>query len=176
MSRIGKKPITVPEKVEVKIDGSKVTVKGSKAELSHVIPDCIEIVQEDKLLLVNRKIETKDARALHGLTRSLINNMIVGVDTGFKKDLEMRGVGYRAAVKGKQLVLSVGYSHPVEYDIADGIEISVEANVISVAGADKQQVGQVAAEIRDYRKPEPYKGKGIRYVGEYVIQKEGKSA
>ncbi len=176
MSRIGKKPIPLTAKVSVDVKDSHVTVKGPKATLESDLPDLIAAKVEDSALLVSRANDTREAKALHGLTRSLLNNMVVGVETGFNKQLEIRGVGYRAEVKGKSLAMSLGYSHPIEYPIPEGIEISVnKQNIITVSGADKQQVGQVAAEIREYRKPDAYKGKGVRYVGEYVIQKEGKT-
>ncbi len=176
MSRIGNKPIALTGGVSADVSGRNVTVKGPKATLQQELPELVEAKVEENQLVVTRTNESRRAKAMHGLARSLLNNMVVGVATGFKKELEIRGVGYRAEVKGKNLVLSVGYSHPVEHPIPDGIEITVgKNNVITVSGADKQQVGQVAADIREYRPPDVYKGKGIRYVGEYVIQKEGKT-
>ena len=177
MSRIGNKPIELKKGVSVDVSDRHVTVKGPNGSLEMDLPGAIEVKAEDTQLLVVRPDDSRENKSLHGLSRSLLNNMVVGVDTGFKKDLDIRGVGYRAEVKGKALVLSLGFSHPVEYPIREGIKIEVEPkkNIITITGADKQAVGQVAAEIRAYRKPDVYKGKGIRYVGEYVIQKEGKS-
>jgi large subunit ribosomal protein L6 len=176
MSRIGNKPILLSDKVKVELNGKHVKVSGPKASMEHVVPELIDVEMDDKELRVVRANEGREARSLHGLTRSLIASMVEGVDTGFKKQLEIRGVGYRAAVSGRTLTLSLGYSHPVVFEVPEGITVTVDNNTkLAVEGHDKQQVGQVAATIRGYRKPEPYKGKGIRYVGEYVIQKEGKS-
>ena len=177
MSRIGKNPIPIPSGVTVKIDGNTSVVKGPKGEHTQHIPEGLTFEEKDGLLTVNRPDDSKTVRAKHGLVRSLIANQIHGVTEGFEKKLEIIGVGYRAAVKGNVLDLQLQFSHPVEYSIPEGITITCsDATHITVAGIDKQRVGQVAAEIRSYRKPEPYKGKGIRYVGEYVVRKAGKAA
>ncbi|MEM7326099.1 MAG: 50S ribosomal protein L6 [Actinomycetota bacterium] len=177
MSRIGNAPITVPAGVEINVSGSDVTVKGPKGTLEHTIPESIGTELEDGTLTVTRENDERQSKALHGLTRSLINNMVIGVSEGFRKDLEIIGVGYRANAKGKDaLELALGFSHPVNVKAPEGIEFDVpEPTKIGVIGIDKQMVGQVAAEIRAYRKPEPYKGKGVRYVGERVIRKAGKA-
>lgn len=177
MSRIGRRPIAVPDGVEIDIAPELVTVRGPKGELSERVNRDIEITREEGELVVTRPSDRGDHRALHGLTRTLIANMVTGVTEGFEKRLEIQGVGYRAALKGKDLELAVGYSHPVEIPAPDGIEFEVPqpTNVI-VRGISKQQVGQVAAVIRKQRPPEPYKGKGIRYEGEYVARKVGKRA
>jgi large subunit ribosomal protein L6 len=176
MSRIGKAPIPIPHGVEINRVGSTVEVKGPKGALSHTIPEGISIQVEDGVIQVKRKGDAKRERSLHGLSRTLIANMVTGVTAGFEKGLEIVGIGYRAALQGRNLQLSLGYSHPVIYPIPDGIEVDVEKqNKITVKGTDKQKVGQVAAEIRSFRKPEPYKGKGIRYVGEQVRRKAGKA-
>lgn len=176
MSRIGNKPITLPDKVEVKISGKQVSVKGSKATLEHTLPELISAKVDDNTLTVSRKNDSRPAKAMHGLHRSLLDNMVVGVSEGFKKELEIRGVGYRAQARGQSLTLNVGYSNPVEYAVPEGVTVTVQDNTrLTVEGSDKQLVGQVAATIRQFRKPEPYKGKGIRYVGEYVMQKQGKT-
>jgi len=178
MSRIGRAPIPVPSGVEVTIAGDSVTVKGPKGVLSRAIPGEITVRQDDTALLVERPDDERVNRALHGLTRSLVNNMVVGVTDGFNKDLEIVGVGYRATAKGpNQLELALGFSHPVVVDAPDGISFEVpQPTRISVKGIDKELVGQVAANIRKIRKPEPYKGKGVRYAGERVIRKAGKAA
>ncbi len=176
MSRIGKAPIEVPSKVEITIDGNVVTVKGPLGQLTRTFRPEVEIVRDGNVVYVNRRSEDRVSRALHGLSRTLLNNMIVGVDKGFTKQLEMVGVGYRAQVQGRKLVMQLGYSHPIELDPPAGIEITVEANTkIAVKGYDKQTVGDIAAQIRAYRKPEPYKGKGVRYAGERVRRKAGKA-
>ncbi|OVE82563.1 50S ribosomal protein L6 [bacterium M21] len=177
MSRIGNQPIALKSGITVAIDGRHVTVKGAKASLEMDLPPQVNVTTEDNQVVVTRENETRQAKSNHGLTRSLINNMVIGVDAGYKKELEIRGVGYRAEVKGKVLALSLGFSHPVNFPIPEGITIDAEPKkpIITITGVDKQLVGQVAADIRAYRKPDVYKGKGIRYVGEYVIQKEGKS-
>ena len=177
MSRIGNAPITVPSGVEINVSGSDVTVKGPKGSLDHTLPEAISMELEDGTLTVTRSNDERQSKALHGLTRSLLNNMIIGVSEGFRKDLEIIGVGYRANAKGKDaLELALGFSHPVNVKAPEGIEFDVpEPTKIGVIGIDKQMVGQVAAEIRAYRKPEPYKGKGVRYVGERVIRKAGKA-
>jgi large subunit ribosomal protein L6 len=177
MSRIGKKPIDVPAGVIVSVDPGRVTVSGPKGELRQVVPTRIAINQEDGTIVVTRPTERGEDRALHGLTRSLIANMVEGVTQGFEKRLEIQGVGYRAAMSGTDLELQVGYSHPVRVKPREGIsfEVPVPTQVV-VRGIDKQIVGQTAAEIRKVRPPEPYKGKGIRYEGEFVRRKVGKRA
>jgi large subunit ribosomal protein L6 len=177
MSRIGRKPIEVPAGVIVAVDPGRVTVSGPKGELRQAVPQRMQIEQEDGTVTVTRPTERGDDRALHGLTRTLIANMVEGVTNGFEKRLEIQGVGYRAALSGTNLELQVGYSHPVRITPREGIsfEVPVPTQVI-VRGIDKQMVGQTAAEIRKVRPPEPYKGKGIRYEGEYVRRKVGKRA
>jgi len=177
MSRIGKNPIPIPSGVTVRIDGTTSTVKGPKGEHTQHVPEGLGYEEKDGELIVTRPDDSKTMKARHGLVRALIANQVHGVTEGFTKELEIIGVGYRAAVKGKVLDLQLQFSHPVEYPIPEGITITCpDANHITVAGIDKQRVGQVAAEIRAYRKPEPYKGKGIRYVGEFVVRKAGKAA
>ncbi len=177
MSRIGKQPIPVPSGVEVKIDGSTVTVKGPKGELVQSFSEILVIKAEDGALVVERPDETRESRSLHGLTRTLIANMVVGVSEGFSKNLEIVGVGYRAVLNGSNIELALGFSHPVVVVPESGITFEVPAPTkITVRGIDKQRVGQVAADIRKWRKPEPYKGKGIRYEGEKVRRKLGKAA
>lgn len=177
MSRIGRKPITIPSGVTVSVDGSTVKVKGPKGELARTFEPSMKVRVENNEVLVERPNDDKRERALHGLTRALIANMVTGVTDGFKKTLEIVGVGYRAEKKGKNLVVSVGYSHPVNYPEPSGITLSTPApTTIVVEGVDKQKVGQVAAELREFRPPEPYKGKGIRYQGEQVRRKAGKTA
>jgi large subunit ribosomal protein L6 len=176
MSRIGKQPIPVPAGVEVQIDGSNVRVKGPKGQLEKNLHRDMIIKYEEGRLLVERPSENKLHRSLHGLTRTLLNNMVVGVTSGFQKNLELVGVGYRASKQGKKLVLAVGYSHPVEIEPEEGLEIEVPAPTkINVKGVDKEKVGALAAAIRAVREPEPYKGKGIRYEGEYIRRKAGKA-
>ena len=177
MSRIGKLPIIVPGGVTITVDdGNTVTVKGPKGTLTEKISPDMMIEQDNGVLHVKRPSDDKQHRALHGLTRSLIHNMVVGVTEGFAKNLEIEGVGYRAQLQGSKLVLNMGYSHPVEFEAPEGISFEVPApNRITVKGISKQQVGQMAADIRAVREPEPYKGKGIRYAGEYVRRKEGKT-
>ena len=177
MSRIGKAPIPVPSGVEVSISGSQVAVKGPKGVLDLEVPGEITVRQDGEEILVERPDDERQNRALHGLTRSLVNNMVVGVSEGFSKELQIVGVGYRAAPKGSDLELQLGFSHPVIVKAPDGIEFDVpEPTRIIVSGANKQVVGQVAADIRSHRKPEPYKGKGVRYLGEHVARKAGKAA
>ena len=177
MSRIGKKPIEVPAGVIVSVDPGRVTVSGPKGELRQVVPQRMQIAQEEGTITVSRPTERGEDRALHGLTRTLIANMVEGVTQGFEKRLEIQGVGYRAAMRGTSLELNVGYSHSVVKDAPQGISFEVPTPTqIVVKGVDKQQVGQVAAEIRKVRPPEPYKGKGIRYEGEQVRRKVGKRA
>ena len=183
MSRIGKKPIEVPSGVEIKIAGRKVSVKTSKGELSWEHPEGIEVKYEDNILTVDRKEETKQLRAFHGLTRALINNMVVGLTEGFEKKLLIYGVGYNCDVKGNKFVLNIGFCHPVEFDIPEKTEVVIDVKAargndepakLAIKGIDKQVVGEFAAKIRAIRPPEPYKGKGIRYHDEFVIRKEGK--
>lgn len=176
MSRIGNMPITVPAGVDVKIEGNFVEVKGPKGTLSQNLPENIIITRDGDEIIVTRPSNSPENRSLHGLTRSLIWNMVEGVTEGYAKALEIQGVGYRASKDGKNLVMNLGYSHQVIMSEVDGIEIEVPSpNSIIIKGADKQQVGHFAAEVRSKRPPEPYKGKGIRYVGEHVIRKEGKA-
>ncbi|MCP3967571.1 MAG: 50S ribosomal protein L6 [Lentisphaerae bacterium] len=175
MSRIGKKPVAIPSSVKVAVADGTVSVEG-KVKLSIAIPPKVAVAVEDNNVVVSRIDDSRESGAMQGLARSLINNMVIGVTEGFKKELQIIGVGYRAQVKGKSLVLSLGYSHPVEYAIPEGLSITVTDNTkILVEGADKQMVGEAAATIRRYRKPEPYKGKGIRYADERITMKEGKS-
>jgi large subunit ribosomal protein L6 len=176
MSRIGRQPIPVPSGVDVNIDGRKITVKGPKGELSHTVPEPIEIGLDDGELTVTRPNDQNTVRALHGLTRALLNNMIVGVTEGYRKTLEIVGVGYRVQAKGGNLEFSLGYSHPILVEAPDGITFNVERpTVFSVEGIDKQKVGEVAANIRKLRRPDPYKGKGVRYQGEQIRRKVGKA-
>ncbi|WP_174734534.1 50S ribosomal protein L6 [Mesobacillus harenae] len=176
MSRVGKKPIEIPSGVTVTLSGSTVTVNGPKGELSRTFNPDIEIKIEDNIITITRPSDAKDHRALHGTTRAVLSNMVEGVSKGFERSLELIGVGYRASKQGTKLVLNVGYSHPVEIEPEEGVEVEVPANTkVIVRGADKERVGALAANIRDVRPPEPYKGKGIRYEGEYVRRKEGKT-
>ncbi|MGC2373856.1 MAG: 50S ribosomal protein L6 [Solirubrobacteraceae bacterium] len=177
MSRIGRQPISVPAGVTVAIEPESVSVKGPKGELSERVPRDIEVVQDGERLVVSRPTDRGEHRALHGLTRSLVANMVEGVTAGYEKRLEIQGVGYRAQMKGKNIELAVGYSHPVPIEAPHGIEFEVpQPTRIVVKGISKQQVGEIAAIIRKQRPPEPYKGKGIRYEGEYVARKVGKRA
>ena len=176
MSRIGRMPIAVPAGVTVDIaENNKVTVKGPKGTLERVLPAEMEIKLEDGHIVVTRPNDLKKMKSLHGLTRSLLNNMVIGVTDGYEKKLEVNGVGYKAAKQGKKLVLSLGYSHPVEMIDPEGLEAVVDGNVITVKGIDKEKVGQYAAEIREKRAPEPYKGKGIKYADEVIRRKVGKT-
>jgi large subunit ribosomal protein L6 len=176
MSRIGRQPITVPSGVDVNIDGRKISVKGPKGELSHTVPEPIEISLDDGALNVTRPNDQNTVRALHGLTRALLNNMVVGVTDGYRKTLEIVGVGYRVQARGRNLEFALGYSHPILVEAPDGITFNVERpTVFSVEGIDKQKVGEVAANIRKLRKPDPYKGKGVRYQGEQIRRKVGKA-
>lgn len=175
MSRIGKLPIEIPSGVTITVDDNKITVNGPKGQLQEVSLPGIEIKQEDGYLNVTRINDEREVRAKHGLMRTLINNMVIGVTKGFEKKLEINGVGYRANMEGSKLKMSLGYSHDINYQPMDGINIQVDQNIITVSGINKQQVGQVAAEIRSFRKPEPYKGKGIKYSDERIIRKSGKS-
>ncbi|MDE0862056.1 MAG: 50S ribosomal protein L6 [Akkermansiaceae bacterium] len=176
MSRVGKATIAIPEKVSVKINGGNVVVDGPKGKLELDLPESLQASEEDGQLTVARASELRNIRALHGTFRSLLNNMIQGVSQGYVKDLEIQGVGFRAVVKGKAIDLSLGKSHPILHPIPEGLTVTVADNTkIKVEGIDKQLVGQFAAEVRSYYPPEPYKGKGVRYVGEYVRRKAGKS-
>ncbi|MFY0676405.1 MAG: 50S ribosomal protein L6 [Neptuniibacter sp.] len=175
MSRIAKSPVTVPAGVEVKVDGQSVNVKGKNGQLSLDVHPSVEVTQEDGALKFAAREASKQSRALSGTTRSLVNNMVVGVTEGFKKTLELQGVGYRAAAKGKTLNLSLGFSHPIDYELPEGIKAETpNVTTIVLSGSDKQVLGQAAAEIRAFRPPEPYKGKGVRYADEYVRRKEAK--
>ena len=177
MSRVGLKPIPIPSGVTVTLDLPAVTVKGPKGELKQNVPTVCDIKQEGDTIFVTRSTESREHRSMHGLTRTLISNMVDGVNTGFSKELEIIGVGYKAEAKGKELVLTLGFSHPVNYPIPEGITIETpEPTKVKVSGIDKQQVGQVAAEIRAYRRPEPYKGKGVKYIDEQIQRKAGKTA
>jgi large subunit ribosomal protein L6 len=176
MSRIGKRSISIPQKVTVTIDGQKVAVKGPKGELFRVLPAEVTVEQDGEMLLVKRRDESRAARQRHGLSRTLVSNMVEGVSQGFQRRLEIQGVGYRAQVQGRNLILNVGYSNPVQIEPPDGIQVAVEGNTnVIVSGIDKEIVGNTAAKIRAVRPPEPYKGKGIRYTGEMVRRKAGKA-
>jgi large subunit ribosomal protein L6 len=175
MSRIGKKPIPVPKNVTATVDGQKVTVKGPKGQLSLTLVDDIEVAIEDGAVVVKPRADTKRARSMWGMSRSLVENLMKGTTNGFTRTLEITGVGYRAAIDGKSLKLQLGYSHDVLYPVPEGISIAVpKPTEITISGIEKDKVGQVAAEIRGFRGPEPYKGKGIRYQGEFIQRKEGK--
>ncbi len=175
MSRIGKMPVSVPDGVTVTSDNNVISVNGPKGSLSQSILSHTKIALQDKDVVVTRDNDEKMARANHGLMRSLLNNMVVGVSQGFEKKLELNGVGYRVQLAGQDLKLNLGFSHDVIYKVPEGISVSVEQNIITVTGTDKQKVGQAAAEIRALKKPEPYKGKGIKYVDERILRKSGKS-
>lgn len=175
MSRIGKNPVQVPDGVTVEIDGQTVKAKGKLGELSETLVDEVIISREDNLIHLKPANDTKRARQMWGMSRTKVNNLVEGVSEGFKKALEISGVGYRAQMQGNKLVLNLGFSHDVEYPVPDGIKINCpEQTQVVIEGIDKQKVGQVAAEIRAYRPPEPYKGKGVKYAGEYILRKEGK--
>ncbi len=175
MSRIGKKPVVVPAGVTAKVDGQRVTVKGAKGQLEFLVPDDVSVVYQDNAIKVDPRNETKRARALWGTSRAQVNNIVVGVTTGFEKKLEITGVGYRAAVQGKTLQLALGYSHDVNYPIPAGVTIvTPKPTEITISGIDKRQIGQIAAEIRALRAPEPYKGKGVKYANEFIFRKVGK--
>lgn len=176
MSRIGAQPVTIPAGVTVAVDGQVVKATGPKGELSLELPRGISVQLADGQVTVARSDDSKPSKSLHGLIRSLISNLVIGVNEGYSKQLEINGVGFKVAVSGQKMTLSLGFSHDVNYDLPTGVTATVEQNIITISGIDKQQVGQVAAEIRALRKPEPYKGKGIRYVDEYVIRKAGKAA
>jgi large subunit ribosomal protein L6 len=176
MSRVGKQPIPLPDKVTLKVTDSNIHVEGPKGKLDFTLPEGVNVSQEGKEILVKRESEDRRVRAMHGTVQRIISNMVEGVSTGFRKDLEIHGVGFRAAVKGTNLDLSLGYSHPLLHPIPKTLKVAVAENTkISIEGIDKQLVGQFAADVRNYYPPEPYKGKGVRYAGEYVRRKEGKS-
>jgi large subunit ribosomal protein L6 len=176
MSRIGKRPIPIPDKVTISIEGATVTIKGPKGQLSRDLVPEVSVKQEDGTLTVKRRDESRIARQRHGLSRTLVANMVEGVSQGFQKRLEIQGVGYRAQVQGRNLLLNMGYSHPVTIEPPEGIQLAVENNTnVIVSGIDKEVVGNIAAQIRSVRPPEPYKGKGIRYSGEFVRRKVGKT-
>jgi len=175
MSRVGKKPVAVPAGVTAKVEGQTVSVKGPKGELKFTVPDDVVVAMDNGAIKVEPRTESKRARAMWGMSRSMINNLVVGVTAGYERKLEITGVGYKAAVAGKTLQLSLGYSHDVNYPIPAGIAIATpKPTEVTITGIDKRQVGQVAAEIRAFRGPEPYKGKGIKYEGEFIFRKEGK--
>jgi large subunit ribosomal protein L6 len=177
MSRVGKTPVLIPGGVTVEVSGQTVTVKGAKGECSYVAPTCIAVAVEDNSVVVSRADESKFGKAMFGTVRSLVNNMIIGVSQGYKKDLIIEGVGYKAVMQGQEIVLSLGFSHDINYAIPEGIKVDVGGGgtSVSVEGIDKQLVGQVAARIRDYSPAEPYKGKGVRYSDEQIRRKEGKA-
>ena len=176
MSRVGRMPIAIPAGVNVNLDGHVITVKGPKGELTRTLHPDMKITVADNVITVERPSDEKEHRALHGLTRALVANMVTGVTTGFKKELEIVGVGYRAQMKGKKLALTLGFSHPLELDAPEGVTVECPtATTIVVSGANNETVGEFAAKIRGYRLPEPYKGKGIRYAGEHVRRKAGKA-
>ena len=175
MSRIGRLPIPVPNGVTIEVTGQTAKVVGPKGELSYTFSDKIAVKQVENTIVLTKTIEDPQSAELYGLTRTLIANMVQGVSEGFKKELEINGIGYRAAVSGNKLTLNLGYSHPIEYIAPEGITISVEKNIVTVSGTDKQAVGQTSAEIRAFRKPEPYKGKGVKYVTETIRRKAGKT-
>jgi large subunit ribosomal protein L6 len=177
MSRIGRMPVTIPKGVQVDVQGNTVRVKGPKGQMERSFPSDVSIALKDGEVVVSREGDERHVRALHGMARALINNMVVGVSTGFSKTLQIEGVGYRAEQKGKDLVLALGYSHPIQLEPPTGIQFSVDerAKTVTISGYDKEQVGQLAADIRKLRPPEPYKGKGLRYLGEHVRRKAGKA-
>jgi len=175
MSRIGRLPIKIPSGVTVAVKDGSVAIKGPKGTLSRAVPDFVAVQVQGGEVTVSRADDSQAARERHGLVRTLVNNMVTGVSTGFEKKLEIVGVGYKAEVQGRKLVMALGFSHPIEYPLPQGIDVKVEKNVLAVAGADKEQVGQIAANIRGFRPPDSYKGKGIRYLGEQVRLKPGKA-
>ncbi len=175
MSRIGRMPIAIPAGVEVKLDGNTVSVKGPKGELTRTVHKNMKVEVNGAEIIVTRPNDEKENRALHGLTRTLIANMVEGVTNGFEKKLEVNGVGYRSQVQGNTLVLNIGYSHPVEMPFPEGVKAEVNDKIITISGIDNQKVGQFAAEVREKRPPEPYKGKGIKYIDEHIRRKEGKA-
>ena len=177
MSRIGKLPVEIPDKVTITVEGNSVTVEGPRGKLSRTFPEVVDIAKTDSRVTVAPRKNSRFARSMHGTARSLIANMVKGVVEGYRKDLEIRGVGYRAVLTGRTLDMNLGYSHPAIYPVPDGVEVTVKDNTrIKVEGIDKQLVGEVAASIRRFYPPEPYKGRGVRIVGEYVRRKEGKTA
>ena len=185
MSRVGKKPIDLPERVKVSIENSEVAVEGPRGKLSQEVPDGINVVVEDSKIVVTRSSDDRRIRSLHGLTRALIGNMVIGVTQGFVETLRIAGLGYKAQFENGTLTLQLNYSHPIVYKVPEGIDITIERSItiqnqpeipLIVSGIDRQQVGQVAAIIRDFQKPEPYKGKGIKYLGEHIRRKAGKAA
>lgn len=179
MSRIGKKPVAIPSGVTVEVSGNTIVVKGPKGELSYAHLPEVSVVVEDGQVIVTRKDDSADSMARHGLTRQLINNMVIGVSKGYEKKLEIIGVGYKAQAKGKSVTLNLGHSHPIDYDAPEGIDISQDEKnkqILIIQGIDKEKVGQVAADIRSFRPPEPYKGKGVKYIDEIIIRKQGKAA
>jgi large subunit ribosomal protein L6 len=176
MSRVGKEPVVIPAGIEVAVDGTQIVVKKDKVEKRLETHGRVEVEVKDGKATISRKGEDKQSSAYWGTYRSLLNNMIIGLDKGFVKSLEINGVGYRAAVNGKTLELQLGFSHPVNYAIPEGLEVSVDKNIITIKGNEKQVVGQAAAEIRAFRPPEPYKGKGVKYTDEVIIRKAGKTA
>jgi len=175
MSRVGKKPVPMPTGVTAKIDGQKVAVKGAKGELNFVVPDDVAVSMDGTVIKVDPRNDSKRARAMWGMSRAMINNLVTGVSKGFERKLEITGVGYKAAVVGKNLQMSLGFSHDINYPIPAGVSIvTPKPTEITISGVDKRQIGQIAAEIRAMRGPEPYKGKGVRYEGEFIFRKEGK--
>jgi large subunit ribosomal protein L6 len=175
MSRVANSPVNLPSGVEVKLNGQEVSVKGAKGQMALAIHDSVTLVQEEGVLRVSAKDEDRGATAMAGTMRAIVQNMVTGVSEGFEKKLELQGVGYRAQAQGKKLTMQLGFSHPVEYELPEGISAETPTQTeIVIAGVDKQRVGQVCAEIRSFRPPEPYKGKGVRYAGEYVRRKEAK--
>lgn len=177
MSRVGKQPISIPNNVDAKIEGNTLKIKGAKGELSLNFLNNVSLkIENSQIEVIPKDKKDKDNKAIWGLTRALISNMVIGVQEGFEKKLEIQGVGYKAQIQGKKLVMSLGFSHPVEMEFPEGVEIAVEKNIISIKGIDKYLVGETAAKIRSQKKPEPYKGKGIRYEGEIVKRKAGKKA
>ena len=176
MSRIGKQPVVIPPKVKVEAKGQRISVEGPKGKLQWELPNRTSLKVEGDKIVLARDGDDAQAKALHGLSRALVNNMVKGVSEGFVKKLEIQGVGFKAAVQGKVVNMSLGYSHPINYEIPDQIKVTVEENTkVTIEGPDKQLVGKVASELRAYYPPEPYKGKGVRYVGEHVVRKEGKT-
>jgi len=175
MSRIGRNPVSLPQGVTFNVSGSEMTAKGPKGQLTMAVPGMVTLEVGNDSVVVNRVNDSKPARARHGLTRSLVQNLVTGVSTGFEKKLEIRGVGYKAETKGKKIVLHLGYSHPIEFEPPDGVSVKVEKTNLTVSGIDKGAVGQVAANLRGFRKPDAYKGKGVRYVDEVIRLKAGKS-
>ncbi len=175
MSRVGKQPVVIVDKVDVTVNGATVIVKGPKGQLDYTFTDKVKIEKKDKEVIITPVDQSKESRSLWGTTRTVINNMVVGVSTGFVKGLEFNGVGYKAVVKGDTIVLNLGYSHPINYKLPEGVGAKVNKNTIEISGANKELVGFAAAKIRSFRPPEPYKGKGVKYTDEHIIRKAGKS-